>query len=119
MQMYLKYKIPFFKQFQAEVLQMICDRLESRSFKSQEIGKIILMIKQDPMLVMSVGDEGDCMYILVQGEVGVYIDEECQNCIAVLRENKVFGERALETDDRRYGNLFKQSYLQRSVNNGS
>ena len=51
---------------------------------------------------MKKGDEGDCMYILITGEVGVYIDEEMKNCIAVLSVNKVFGERALETDDKRY-----------------
>lgn len=42
------------------------------------------------------------MYIIVKGEVGIYIDPENKNCIAILKENKVFGERALETDDRRY-----------------
>lgn len=44
------------------------------------------------------------MYLLITGEVGVYIDPECKNCIAVLKENKVFGERALETDDKRLAN---------------
>jgi CRP-like cAMP-binding protein len=50
---------------------------------------------------MKKGDEGDCMYCLIEGEVGIYIDIECVNCIAVLKENKVFGERALENDDKR------------------
>lgn len=38
------------------------------------------------------------MYILFSGEVGVYMDNKC---IAVLKEGKVFGERALETDEVR------------------
>lgn len=42
------------------------------------------------------------MYLLIDGEVGIYIEESLTNCIAVLKENKVFGERALETDDKRY-----------------
>lgn len=50
---------------------------------------------------MKKGDEGDCMYVLFKGSVGVYIDAEYKNCIVILKENKVFGERALETDDKR------------------
>lgn len=52
-------------------------------------------------IVMRKGDEGDCMYVIIKGEVGIYIDPEVKNCIVVLGENKVFGERALETDDKR------------------
>lgn len=50
---------------------------------------------------MKKGDDGDCMYVIIKGEVGIYIDPEIKNCIVVLNENKVFGERALETDDKR------------------
>jgi CRP-like cAMP-binding protein len=48
---------------------------------------------------MKKGDDGDCMYIIIKGEVGVYVDETHSNCIAILKENKVFGERALETEE--------------------
>lgn len=41
------------------------------------------------------------MYLIIKGEVGVYIDEELSNCIAVLKENKLFGERALDNDEKR------------------
>lgn len=50
---------------------------------------------------MKKGDEGDCMYVILKGSVGIYIDPELKNCIVTLGENKVFGERALETDDKR------------------
>lgn len=50
---------------------------------------------------MRKGDEGDCMYVIIRGAVGIYIDAELKNCIVTLSENKVFGERALETDDKR------------------
>lgn len=40
------------------------------------------------------------MYILFQGEVGIYVGEE-NNCVATLKDSKVFGERAMETDDKR------------------
>ena len=54
-------------------------------------------------LVMRKGDEGDCMYILFQGEVGIYVNgsEEEDKCVAILKDNKIFGERALETDETR------------------
>lgn len=48
---------------------------------------------------MKKGDEGDSMYILYSGEVGVYVTETV--CVAHLKDNKVFGERALETDEKR------------------
>jgi CRP-like cAMP-binding protein len=57
---------------------------------------------------MKKGDDGDCMYILISGEVGVYLDSECKNCIAILKENKVFGERALETSEKRFSIIFPQ-----------
>lgn len=39
------------------------------------------------------------MYILFAGEVGIYISDA--KCVAVLRDSKVFGERALDNDDLR------------------
>jgi CRP-like cAMP-binding protein len=50
---------------------------------------------------MKKGDDGDCMYILFHGEVGIYVDDKFERCVAVLKDNKVFGERALETDEKR------------------
>ena len=58
---------------------------------------------------MRKGDEGDCMYVILKGDVGIYVDAELKNCIVTLGENKIFGERALETDDKRYNYLIKQS----------
>jgi CRP-like cAMP-binding protein len=50
---------------------------------------------------MYKGDEATCMYILYQGEVGVYGDIECKNQFATIKPNEVFGEKALENDNRR------------------
>lgn len=51
---------------------------------------------------MKKGDEGDCMYILFSGEVGIYIGEGSDiKCVATLKDSKVFGERALDTNDKR------------------
>jgi len=41
------------------------------------------------------------MFILYSGEVGIYLDPECQKCVANLQKNKVFGEAALEKNDKR------------------
>ena len=49
---------------------------------------------------MRQGDNADCMFILLNGEVGVYVGYD-DTCVAVLKDNKVFGERALEHDDKR------------------
>jgi CRP-like cAMP-binding protein len=46
--------------------------------------------------IIEKGDEAEEMFILYSGEVGVYVDNECKNPLAVISENKVFGETALE-----------------------
>lgn len=51
---------------------------------------------------MKKGDIADCMYLIIKGEAGIYIDDELKNCIVTLKDHKVFGERALDNDDRRY-----------------
>ena len=87
--MFLRYRVPFFKAFQKEVIKMLTERLTFIEFQEKEV-------------VMRKGDEGDCMYLILAGEVGIYMDTEFNNCIVLLGEKKVFGERALETDDKRY-----------------
>ena len=37
------------------------------------------------------------MYIVISGEVGIYVDGGLSECVARLRENYIFGERALQT----------------------
>lgn len=48
---------------------------------------------------MKKGDFGDCMYIVFSGSVGIYVPDD--KCVATLSENQVFGEKALETNERR------------------
>lgn len=50
---------------------------------------------------MRKGDKSECMCVILKGEVGIYVDNDLKNCIVVLGANKVFGERALDTDDKR------------------
>ncbi|CDW75551.1 UNKNOWN [Stylonychia lemnae] len=86
--MYLKFKVLFFKSIQKEVLNMLTEKFAFKEYKEDEV-------------IMRKGDDGDFMCVIIKGEVGVYIDVEVKNCIVILGENKVFGERALETDDKR------------------
>ncbi len=51
---------------------------------------------------MRKGEEGDFMYVIISGECGIYLDDTLTNCILSISDTKVFGEKALETDDKRY-----------------
>ena len=35
------------------------------------------------------------MYVIMHGEIGIYLDDALENCVAILGENKSFGEAAL------------------------
>lgn len=76
---------------------MIVEKLECKIYNKDDVSK--WMSQLSLIIVMRKGDEGDCMYILYQGEVGVYVSED--KCVAILKDSKVFGERALETDEKR------------------
>lgn len=49
---------------------------------------------------MLKGDEGDCLYILYEGEVNIYVND-LSHVTVTLCERQVFGERALVTDEVR------------------
>ena len=92
MQSYLKFRVPFFKTFEKQVLELLTKKLKGIWFNNGDI-------------VMRKDEIGDCMYCLIKGEVAVFIDTEMNNCIVTLKENKVFGERALEHDDKRTASI--------------
>lgn len=50
---------------------------------------------------MQKGDEATCMYIIYSGKVGIFADVECTIQFAECIPNQVFGEKALESDNRR------------------
>ena len=52
-------------------------------------------------IIMFKGDIGDCMFVVLFGEVGVYFDDDALICTLKLNENKTFGDRALQHDDVR------------------
>ena len=51
-------------------------------------------------LVIRKGEEGECMFIIYQGEVNIIAGEE-DKITTTLNEMHVFGERALETNELR------------------
>lgn len=54
---------------------------------------------------MKKGDEGDSMYILYHGSVKIFGDPECTQYITTLTPNKVFGETALQNDEKRSASI--------------
>lgn len=79
-------------------MMLIVEKLDPHVFEEDEISKESSF---NAILVMKRGDVGDCMFVIFSGEVGVYIGEENDKCVATLGANKVFGEKALENDSRR------------------
>ena len=55
---------------------------------------------KDEVIVFK-GEVGDCMFVVLLGEVGVYFDDDARICTLKLNENKQFGARALQHDDVR------------------
>mmetsp|Transcript_34061 Transcript_34061/g.33255 ORF Transcript_34061/g.33255 Transcript_34061/m.33255 type:complete len:94 (+) Transcript_34061:798-1079(+) len=51
------------------------------------------------------------MFIIYEGEVGIYVDDQSENCVATLTENKVFGETALEKGGVRSATVIAHSYF--------
>lgn len=60
--------------------------------KEIELGKLY----HDGELIVRQGEQGNCMYVLQQGEVEVlFRDSEKEVCLAVLGEGDFFGEMGL------------------------
>ena len=81
---------PFFSSMKNHQLVNISDRLHSVGFKAGE--KLI-----------SKGDKADCLYLIVSGRVGVYIDSE--KCVDEVIERNVIGEAAIQTRSLRTATL--------------
>jgi CRP/FNR family transcriptional regulator, cyclic AMP receptor protein len=57
----------------------------------------------DGEVIIRQGEEAECMYVILEGEVEVILDEGSEDPLqlAVLREDEVFGELALFDDTDR------------------
>lgn len=93
---YLTYKVDFFKNedfLDREFMLSVAERMECVCYKQYEA-------------VMRKGEEGDKMYISVQGQLGIFLMERpnfaTDSPVAMLGEFKAVGERAMEqAHDRR------------------
>eukprot|EP00347_Sterkiella_histriomuscorum_P012747 403367377 len=85
---FLRNGVPFLADVQLPLLQLLSDKLEPVDFKAGEV-------------IMTKGDEATCMYIIYLGKVGIFADVDCTIQFAECIPNQVFGEKALENDNKR------------------
>lgn len=71
-----------FNEVNTDDLKLVADLLEEETFRSGE-------------RVFDKGDFGEDMYIVVEGEVGILIDQHSKECIASLTTGECFGEMNL------------------------
>lgn len=64
----------------------MCNRLATVHFRKNDC-------------LMAKGDAGDCMYLLLDGEVGVYLEDMA--LAAILQANNAVGEASLRTSEKR------------------
>ncbi len=85
-------------EIQVPLLHELAEKLKPMTKKDGDISK--LSVDNLP-IVMNKGDEADCMYILYSGKVGIFVDNECTIKVAEVVPNQVFGEKALESNNKR------------------
>ncbi|OMJ67490.1 hypothetical protein SteCoe_35329 [Stentor coeruleus] len=85
----------FFKKMPRMALRDTCDRFFT--IKVCEKAKVI-----------SKGEEGDCMYLIYQGEVGIYVNGAK---IGIRCEGEVLGEAAMDTDKPRNADAIAETSL--------
>lgn len=83
-------KVPFFRTLGKESIDFIVERLKFKHFDENEP-------------VVSIGEPGDCMYIVISGQVKVVIPKPDggETIIAYLASGDYFGEMALLTGEPR------------------
>ena len=81
--------MPFFFTKSRELIQTLIDKLQCVEFAKRES-------------LMDQGEIGDCMYIIMHGDCGIYVfNEEAKDedpsyhCITILNKNTVVGENAV------------------------
>ena len=84
--------MPFFANYSGATLANICNQLHQRVYDKGEI-------------IIKKGDFGDELYVVMVGAVGVYVDDNLQQCIVELTENKTYGERSIQQPEVRQANL--------------
>jgi len=54
---------------------------------------------------MRKGDDANEMFLILKGEVGIFFDDDMQHCVVKLNVNQTFGERALQTQEKRVAHV--------------
>ena len=90
--MHLQQNVSFFQNYSGKTLFNLCDQVHQRVYDKGEI-------------IFKKGDFGDELIVVMVGEVGVYVDDMLQQCVAVLTENKTYGERSVQQPEVRQVNL--------------
>lgn len=80
--------VPFLANVQEPLLILLSEKVEPITFGEGEI-------------IINKGDEANCMYIIYFGSAGVFSDVECTKQLFTCVPNGIFGEKALENDNKR------------------
>ena len=90
--MHLQLNVPFFANYSGQVLANVCNQLQQRVYDKGEI-------------IFRKGDLGEELFVIMIGEAGVYVDDQLQQCVVELTENKTYGERSLHQQEVRQATL--------------
>ncbi len=80
--------VPFLANVQEPLLILLSEKVEPVIFRENEE-------------IIRKGDEATCMYIIYYGSAGVFSDVECTKQLFTCVPNGIFGEKALENDNKR------------------
>ena len=81
MRMYLKYEVPFFKMYDLSTINGICKALVLKKFAAQEV-------------LFTVGEPTEHLYVLIEGKLEIFADNQMTESVAQLNPAAIVGERA-------------------------
>ena len=87
---------PFFSEMTEEQLDILADSLKAKQFS-----KGVTVIRK--------GEDGDCMYVIVEGRAGVYLSDD--RAIDEITAKNVVGEAAMRTNSKRTATIIAHTVL--------
>lgn len=88
MVMYILTSIPFFKAYDRSSIERICTCFKVEYYKPDDI-------------ILNVGEIASELYIVITGEVGVYLGTDSDVCVGHYINNQIFGEKALISEKQK------------------
>ena len=86
-------KVPLFEKLEPSRLKLLAFTSQSLTFEDGEV-------------IFNAGEEADCAYVLMKGEVDIIVDTEAgQKVAGTLKQNELFGELALINNSPRSSGL--------------